>query len=76
MQQQDLPFGESFGPGWTGKRYLLCTDGKWHLTIGILPGLVADTQCGEDTKVILPVPEQATEPMCPTCVQLQTTMHK
>lgn len=70
MVQQELPF-ENFRPGWQGKRYLLCTDGYWHLTLGILDGLVADTQCCADARVVLPVPEGSTAPTCETCVQLQ-----
>lgn len=71
MRQQELPFGENFGPGWQGKRYLFCTDGVWHLTLAIRDGLIADTQCGVDAKVVLPVPEN--DPgslMCKECVAL------
>ncbi len=68
MTQMDL-FADP-RPGWEGKRYLLCTDGQWHLVTRVLAGNVADTQCCEDTQVVLPVPSGATEPMCSTCTQL------
>lgn len=72
MKQQELPFGEDFKPGWKGKRYLLCTDGTWHLVLEIHPGLIADSQCCSDTTVVLPVPTlDAGSPMCPDCVSLQ-----
>ena len=70
MVQQELPFDEQLEPGWQGKRYLLCTDGKWHLVTRILPGNVADTQCCEDAQVILPVPTGSSELMCETCTSL------
>lgn len=69
MVQQELPF-ENFEPGWQGKRYLLCTDGQWHLVLRILPGLVADTQCCEDAHVVLPPPNGTVEPMCSQCTSL------
>lgn len=70
MVQQELPFEEHLEPGWQGKRYLLCTDGKWHLVTRILPGNVADTQCCEDAQVVLPVPTGSDAPMCSTCTSL------
>jgi len=70
MVQQDLPFERPLEPGWQGKRYLLCSDGVWHLVLGIRDGNVADTQCCEDVDVQLPLPEGSTEPMCETCVKL------
>lgn len=71
MVQQDLPFEAPLQPGWRGKRYLLCTDGKWHLVLSILDDGRADTQCCEDTHVSLPLPDASQEPMCETCVKLQ-----
>ncbi len=72
MQQQELPFWEDFKPGWKGKRYLLCTDGVWHLILEIHPNLMADSQCCSDTTVVLPVPEfDTSSPTCPDCVRLQ-----
>lgn len=71
MVQQDLPFGEDFRPGWTGKRYLLCTDGVWHLILAIHPNLMADSQCCSDTTVVLPVPDSVADaPMCQECAKL------
>jgi len=70
MQQQELPFEEQLRPGWQGKRYLLCTDGVWHLALRILAGGVVDTQCCADAQAILPPPEGSTEQMCQDCVKL------
>lgn len=70
MQQQELPFEESLQPGWQGKRYLLCTDGVWHLALRILDGNVVDTQCCAGVEAILPPPEGSRERMCDECVKL------
>lgn len=70
MQQQELPFEEPLQPGWAGKRYLLCTDGQWHLILRILDGDMADTQCCADVEVVLPPPDGSREAMCPECVKL------
>lgn len=71
MQQQELPFDERLQAGWAGKRYLLCTDGVWHLALRILDGNVVDTQCCADAQAILPLPDGSQEPMCQECVKLQ-----
>lgn len=71
MIQQELPFEEPLQAGWQGKRYLLCSDGQWHLVLRILDGDMADTQCCEDVEVILPPPDDSKEPMCTECTKLQ-----
>ena len=74
MVQQDLPFSENFVPGWSGKRYLLCSDGAWHLVLEIRDGMVVDTQCCADATLVYPVPEgddrRVHLPMCKECVAL------
>lgn len=70
-KQLPLPFDQTLAPGWTGKRYLLCTDGAWHLVVAIRDNMVADTQCCEDVQVVLPVPDHDTSPMCGQCTSLQ-----
>lgn len=73
MVQQELPFEDyeaPVEPGWRGKRYLLCSDGLWHLVLEVHPNLMADTQCCADANVVLPVPSGDASPMCETCVKL------
>lgn len=67
---QKIEGEERFEPGWQGKRYLICSDNKWHLVLAIHEGLVGDTQCCEDVTV-LPLSSANSQPMCETCVQLQ-----
>lgn len=58
-------------PGFVGKRYGECTDGKHHLVIGVLKGYVADTQCGADVKIAMPQKPIGDAPMCTECTKLQ-----
>lgn len=70
MLQQELPFDEPLRPGWKGRRYLLCSDGLWHLVLFIHDAEMADTQCCADVYVRLPPPSDSREPMCETCTKL------
>lgn len=68
-RQLELSF-PGFKPGWTGWRYLLCTDGTWHLVTAILDEMVADTLCCSDTAVQTPLPSNGHHPMCQECSKL------
>ena len=76
--QMNLPFDpEGIAIGWRGKRYLLCSDGVWHLVLEIREGLVADTQCCENVKVVLPRPDAPEAlPPCNICATLQYAQPK
>lgn len=63
--------------GWQGKRYLLCSDLRWHLVLEIREGMVADTQCCEDVHVIQPQPESPnSNPLCETCAKIHFATSK
>jgi len=69
-RQLNLPLNLGFVPGWTGYKYLLCDDGKWHLTLEIRADMVADTQCSADAHVV--AQRQCSDaPMCTECAELQ-----
>jgi hypothetical protein len=68
-QQLQLPLGE-FVPGWKGARYLLCSDGAWHLVLEIRAEYVAETQCGADA-AIAQQEEHSNHPMCQECAAIQ-----
>jgi hypothetical protein len=69
QRQLQLPLGE-FVPGWKGKRYLLCSDGVWHLVLEIRADYVAETQCGADVTVAQQE-EHSQHPMCSDCAAIQ-----
>lgn len=72
MQQVELPFDAQFSPGWTGRRYLKCSDGLWHLVMAIYEDRVADTQCCADVTIAdSPTIGAGACPMCMTCADLQ-----
>ena len=68
-KQLSLPFEEPVLPGWTGKQYMFCNDGLWHLVLSVREEMVADTQCCEDVRLLDTNEKDA--PICPTCAQLQ-----
>lgn len=74
-KQLSLPFEEPIGPGWKGKRYLLCSDGVWHLVLDIMEDGRANTQCCADA-FIVPQPQVSTAGMCAECTQLQFAVKK
>lgn len=68
-RQLRLPYMDLV-PGWTGWRWLLCSDSKWHLVSAILAGNAADTQCCEGVTVA----QQSNpnnHPMCNDCCEIQ-----
>lgn len=65
-RQMKLPFVGEFIPGWSGRRYLLCVDDRWHLVTRVYDGLVVDTACAEDTK-LASQEENSRKPMCDIC---------
>lgn len=56
--------------GWTGNRYLLCNDGKWHLAYDILKGLMVDVACGAGV-TLAKQEEWSKYPICRECSDLQ-----
>jgi len=72
VTESSSSYDSQFVNGWTGRRYLKCDDGQWHLVLRILEGQVADTQCCEYLIVHkYPTLNDGSFPMCPTCVELQ-----
>lgn len=69
-RQLNLPFEEQIGPGWVGKRYLLCSDNTWHLVLDIMGDGRVNTQCCADA-FLVPQPECSNASMCNECSQLQ-----
>lgn len=68
-RQLQLPLGE-FVPGWHGKRYLLCSDGVWHLVLEVGAEYRAETQCGADV-MVAQQEERSNHPLCQECAAIQ-----
>ena len=57
---------EALAPGWTGKRYILCTDGKWHSVSAVGEDYV-DTLCCADVSLA----KQRNNSKAPTCAECE-----
>jgi hypothetical protein len=55
-------------PGWAGKRYWPCTDGKWHLIMAVLKNGIVDTLCCSDVTLTDDTKGKELQPMCDECL--------
>jgi hypothetical protein len=56
--------------GWTGNRYLLCDDGKWHLAYDIRKQLMVDVACCAGVTLVIQE-EWSKHPICDECAEIQ-----
>ena len=59
-------------PGFVGKRYAFCSDGKYHLILSILDNGVVDTQCSTDVALVKDVGGE----LCKECWEIQFGKYK